>query len=134
MRPSARGDPSAPGADTGQVRAADTSVHRILSNRCPAAVQRHHRPEERKVKAARARESVGETQEETRGRALDGPALPHRLSSQTDRISHTWILKMLPPMLKHFCFSFDRHRVFKVFLMSLYRETTSQGRQVSSYS
>ena len=85
------------------------------------------------MKAARARESVGETQEETRGWAPDGPAPPPPLQPNR-RISHTWILNTLPQMLKYFCFSFYRHGVFKVFLMSLYRETTSQGRQVSSYS
>ena len=74
------------------------------------------------------RERAGESEEETRGGAPDGPAPPCHLCSQTNRIGHTWILNMLPPDVKTLLLLFLQTQGL------FYRETTSQGRQVSSCS
>lgn len=65
----------------------------------------------------------GGTQEETRGRAPHGPALPAASAAKQNQPHLDF--KYAPPDVKTLLSFTDS--VFTVFLMSLYRETTSQA-------
>lgn len=76
---------------------------------------------------AQTRRTEGESGGNPGGNSRQGARWPCSppLPLLPNRISHTWILNMLPQMLKHFCFSFYRQCLYSLFNVTLQRNYLS---------